>query len=1017
MSKLMVWSTMTSYTTQMEVRRLLIRWGKTRPTISPFYTVSRGSPRSKATLPHTACQQIKNYTYDTNGFRTSSTDWKGTTTTYTPDSRGLELSRTEASGTAEARTITTEWHATYRVPTKITEPGFETTFTYDSNGNRLTQTRKDLTTLETRTTTWTYSSLGQILTVDGPRTNVTDTTTFTYHNCSTGSECGQVNTITNALGHVTTFTQYNDDGLPSHLTDANGVNTVLTYDSRQRLLSSTVDGLYMTSITYDNAGQITRITAPNGSFIDYEYDDAHRLVATEVALGNRIEYTLDDAGNRTQIDVKDDLGVLRKTQSAVYDELSRMLQSIGASSQTVDYQYDANSNVTSMAISTNPATTSQFDVLDRLIQVTDAESGVTDLEYDALDRLISVTDPNGLETTYTYNAFGNRLSTDNPDTGLTTYTVDKAGNVESKTDARSKTTDYTYDALNRRLTETHADSSLDIIYTYDDTANGNKGKGRLTSITDGSGSTAFTYNSRGLVTSVDSTIGTTNYLVSYGYDDSGQVTSITYPSGRVVDYTYDSANRITQVSTTKDTVTTVLASSISYEPFGPVTALTYGNGLSGSWVYDQDYRITSLSTGTIIDRSYVYDGANNIDSITDGVTPANTQTLDYDYLDRLTDAAGGYGDIDFEYDATGNRTLLTLDGTDVDTYSYTANTHHLSGITGANPQSFAYDLAGNNTTKNAVTQAYDDRGRLSQSTVSSVTTDYIYNALGQRVEKASTSTTTQFVYGMEGQLLAESDGSSAREYIYLNGQPLAAAYTETSPASEEIYYFHNDHLGTLQAMTDDSQTVVWQVDYRPFGETTISVASVENNLRFPGQYFDAESGLHYNYFRDYDPSLGRYIQSDPIGLQGGINTYGYAYQNPVMYTDPNGLNPAAGCLAGAWGGPVGFGVGAGIGTAIAGGIALAAILSTPGDTPTDDSARQAEYQRAKNFCDTPPPPGSNDCSTLSKQIDHAEQCISLYEAWDAKWLPGRHSQKIQTWRNRLQNLKDKHKRECTNKCP
>jgi len=136
-----------------------------------------------------------------------------------------------------------------------------------------------------------------------------------------------------------------------------------------------------------------------------------------------------------------------------------------------------------------------------------------------------------------------------------------------------------------------------------------------------------------------------------------------------------------------------------------------------------------------------------------------------------------------------------------------------------------------------------------------------------------------------------------------------------------------------------------------------------------------------------------------------------------MYTDPNGLNPAAGCLAGAWGGPVSCGVGAGIGIAIAGGIALAAILSTPGDTPTDDSARQAEYQRAKNFCDTPPPPGSNDCSTLSKQIDHAEQCISLYEAWDAKWLPGRYSQKIQTWRNRLQNLKDKHKRECTNKCP
>jgi RHS repeat-associated protein len=107
--------------------------------------------------------------------------------------------------------------------------------------------------------------------------------------------------------------------------------------------------------------------------------------------------------------------------------------------------------------------------------------------------------------------------------------------------------------------------------------------------------------------------------------------------------------------------------------------------------------------------------------------------------------------------------------------------------------------------------------------------------------------------------------------------------------AEEIYYYHNDHLGTPQVMTDKNADIVWQADYTPFGKANVVVETITNNIRLPGQYFDKETGLHYNYHRDYDSLGGRYIQSDPIGLAGGINTYGYAYQNPVMNTDPYGL--------------------------------------------------------------------------------------------------------------------------------
>jgi RHS repeat-associated protein len=114
-------------------------------------------------------------------------------------------------------------------------------------------------------------------------------------------------------------------------------------------------------------------------------------------------------------------------------------------------------------------------------------------------------------------------------------------------------------------------------------------------------------------------------------------------------------------------------------------------------------------------------------------------------------------------------------------------------------------------------------------------------------------------------------------------------------AREKIFYFHNDHLGTPQAMSDASGRKVWEAEYEPFGKAVVNQDPdgdgqiVINNLRFPGQYFDAETGLHYNYYRDYQPETGRYLQPDPIGLMGGLNPYRYVRNNPINAMDPLGL--------------------------------------------------------------------------------------------------------------------------------
>ena len=170
----------------------------------------------------------------------------------------------------------------------------------------------------------------------------------------------------------------------------------------------------------------------------------------------------------------------------------------------------------------------------------------------------------------------------------------------------------------------------------------------------------------------------------------------------------------------------------------------------------------------------------------------------------------------------------------------------------------------------------------------------LHNAQGQRVVKSvggSTAAVIHFIYDQAGRVLAEIDaetGSTLREYIYVNGIQVALV-DDTGTPEEATYFVHNDHLGTPQKITDDSQVVTWAASYDPFGEVTETVAVIENNIRFPGQYEDAETGLHYNYFRDYDPSLGRYIESDPIGLRGGKNTYLYANANAQRYYDFLGM--------------------------------------------------------------------------------------------------------------------------------
>lgn len=418
----------------------------------------------------------------------SRTDWNGNLTTYLrQDSNGrldLETSRTEASGSPQARTITTQWHTTFRLPTLLTEPGRTAAFTYDTSGNMLTKTVTDTATSSARSWTYTYNSNGQVLTVDGPRTDVSDVTTYTYYPSSDPDlgKRGNLATITNAVGHVTSITSYDANGRPLTIVDPNGLNTTLTYAPRGWLTSRSAGG-EMTIYDYDFAGQLTKVTLADSSYLQYTYDSAHRLTQIQDNLGNKIVYTLDVMGNRTQEDVRDLANNLAQTRSRIFNSLNRLFKDIGGTNpatQITQYGYDNQGNLTTVTDPLDHVTTNGYDALNRLKQVTDPGTGVTQYALNPLDQLTGLTDPRNNATTYTVDALDNLNTQVSPDTGSTTNTYDAAGNLLTSRDARNQTTTYHYDALNRIWWIDYADGSR-TNFGYDDDG-GSYSKGKLTAI-------------------------------------------------------------------------------------------------------------------------------------------------------------------------------------------------------------------------------------------------------------------------------------------------------------------------------------------------------------------------------------------------------------------------------------------------------------------------------------------------------------------------------------------------------
>jgi len=266
---------------------------------------------------------------------------------------------------------------------------------------------------------YTYNVNGQILTADGPRTDINDITTYTY------DASGNRSSATNAIGHQVKMQNYNGRGQPGLIIDANGIQTVLSYHDRGWLLSGTVKGPggnsaldAATTYAYDDEGQLLSTTLPNGSMLFNEYDAAQRLVAISNTKGERIEYTLDDAGNRTAEVTRTGNGSITRSLTQAYDELNRLIQLTGAAGQTTTYAYDKNGKQVTITDGNFNSTNQDHDALGRLTSSLAPLSHHVYSSHDDQGNLVRITDPEGLITTYNYDGHNNLTQLSSPDTGV-----------------------------------------------------------------------------------------------------------------------------------------------------------------------------------------------------------------------------------------------------------------------------------------------------------------------------------------------------------------------------------------------------------------------------------------------------------------------------------------------------------------------------------------------------------------------------------------------------------------------
>ncbi|UJB18106.1 MULTISPECIES: RHS repeat-associated core domain-containing protein [Lysobacter] len=855
------------------------------------------------------------------------------------------VTTTEAFGTPQQRITSQRYDNASNRPILSAIGNRETRIVRNTRLQPASAIVRDTAGNQTRTTSYTYCEaadlvvsnstcpiLGLPKSIDGPRTDVNDVTRFEYYG-SDDSTCatqpalctyrkGDLRKTIDALGNTIQVLGYDPQGRPLSVLDPNGVVTDYEYHPRGWLSVRMVRGTnnavetddLITRIDYFPTGLVKQVTLPDGNFTTYAYDAAQRLTGITDRSGATIQYTLDLAGNRKAEDFKNAAGTVYKSVSRVFNALGQLQTHKDGLNNATGYAYDAEGHPDTTTDALGRVSDTDYDPLGRLVRtLQDVGAGrinaETKLEYDALDQVTKVIDPKGLQTVYARNHFGELTQLTSPDTGVTAYTYDSAGNVKTRTDARNVTVTYSYDALGRMTQQAYPTAVLGTSYTYDTVASGcpageTFSKGRLSQTSGTGGVFRYCYDRFGRM--VRKIVQTTGALLTlrYAYTPTGALQAVTYPDGTVADYVRGTHGQITQIGVTRPGSTReILLTAVGYAPYGPSAGWVYGNSRPMTRNIDRNYVVARVAGASAdgLSLHLTRDAVGNVSRLSNENQTTILARYQYDRLNRLTQTQDGPTGTPLEtyaYDATGNRTSVQSGAASPQAYVYPIDSHRLQSVAGI---ARTYDATGNTTSIGGTAQQliYNDLGRLSQYKTDGVTKMYYaYNGEGQQVRRYSSTSILHSIYAEDGRWLGEygDTGVANQQVVWLDDLPVGVISGIGS--AQKLFYIEPDHLGSPRVVIDPSRNkAVWKWDLKgeAFGNTQpnqdpdLDGVKFVFDLRFPGQRYDAASGLNYNYFRDYEAGTGRYAQSDPIGLLGGINTYSYVSDNPIIRTDNFGL--------------------------------------------------------------------------------------------------------------------------------
>jgi RHS repeat-associated protein len=821
---------------------------------------------------------------------------------WTYDANGNKLTETVVLDSGE--TITRSWSyqqnwvaseqvVSSALPGKVFRT--EYTFHYGGDGKPTNvaseKRRKDDGSFQT--TSYTYDSRNRLLTTTLPdgiqRVNeyTGDYVTRTYFVVG-GSEIpqmqrafeydGEGNLIKewDARNNLTQY-GYDDKGRRTSSTNALGEQVINSY-SQERLSQfeagrTVAEGEgQVVRLMYDAMDRVIGIERKNdaGAWVMYQ---AFQLDSE----GQRLSST--DAENRTTIINYDSLGRVSnttdpagKTTSFAYDAAGNRVTIIDALGRQTKYEYDDMNRVTAMVelgVSPNPRTEYGYDAAGNLVTVKDPENHTTTYALDALSRNTRVTQPMGQYVQYVY---------------------DTRDRVDFIINARGNKIDYDYESWGpvsseREYPTTSAPTAdRTIIYSRD-----NDGHVLSVADTDIAASPAYSMTYDPLGRPYDEVV---RYIpggdrtLKRRYDRYGNRKELTVLDGGALTntYTYNKLNQLNAANLAG------AALGLAYFANGDRQSITLPNGTSEQFAYRLNGPIQSITvngpSGQIAQFAYTYTDVLNVDTQTD---QHGTHQFGYDGLNRLTQtvrpSSSGLPNESYVYDSVGNRE----DPGNSALYGYDNNNR----ITASPGLTYTFDADGSMLTRSdGAVFTHDPRNRLRQFAKGTASASYLYEAGGRRVSKTVNGTSMWFLWD-DSSLLAEYDGGGTptKRYGYLPDRYAPLQVQDVNGT----YYVHADHLQTPRLVTGSAAQTVWRSRHSAFGEAIVdedvdgNSVNVLLHVRFPGQYFDAESELHYNYYRDYDPSTGRYVQSDPTGLAGGVNTFAYAHSRPTLGIDPFGL--------------------------------------------------------------------------------------------------------------------------------